>query len=442
MASLAEALIARGNNALNVNPPMGTTISLTTHGSDWYWTVFSVMCVFAIGFIASAFMMSRLERLFNYLAIGAAMFMALAYFSMASNLGNTGVQTEFSHYHGGGVRVVFFARYIGWFLAGPLVLFCLALFSGLHWMTTIFMAGLLEVYIVSGLIGALVATSYKWGYFTFGVSAWIIICYHFFGPGLISSRNLHADIRAPFLIGAGAIAFIWSLYPICWGLSEGGNVISPTSEGVFYGILDILTMCVLAYLIWMAGVLGMAKFGIRFSDRAAIGEGGAAAEKPAYGHEQQRSIDTGTTATGEYPARGPEQTQTGVGATAGPGTGAGTAVGAGTGVSSTNPRPGAAAQTGQGTQEYAYERDREQFDTLYDPGNPTTTSVRRDALLNNDKPSMGPSGHAKGTSNGVRSESDKGKFKFSAMATGDRCIIASDRGAFTAPEGRVEIPVM
>jgi bacteriorhodopsin len=28
------------------------------------------------------------------------------------------------------------------------------------------------------------------------------------------------------------------LYPVCWGLSEGGNVISPDSEFIFYGILD------------------------------------------------------------------------------------------------------------------------------------------------------------------------------------------------------------
>lgn len=30
------------------------------------------------------------------------------------------------------------------------------------------------------------------------------------------------------------------LYPIAWALSEGANVISPTSEAVFYGVLDLL----------------------------------------------------------------------------------------------------------------------------------------------------------------------------------------------------------
>ena len=29
-------------------------------------------------------------------------------------------------------------------------------------------------------------------------------------------------------------------YPICWALSEGANVISPTSEMIWYGILDII----------------------------------------------------------------------------------------------------------------------------------------------------------------------------------------------------------
>jgi len=34
-------------------------------------------------------------------------------------------------------------------------------------------------------------------------------------------------------------AFIWLLYPICWGLSEGSNAITVTSEMIFYGILDL-----------------------------------------------------------------------------------------------------------------------------------------------------------------------------------------------------------
>lgn len=50
---------------------------------------------------------------------------------------------------------------------------------------------------------------------------------------------------------SGWTIFLWALYPIAWGLSEGGNVISPDSEAVFYGILDILAKVVFgALLIW------------------------------------------------------------------------------------------------------------------------------------------------------------------------------------------------
>lgn len=33
---------------------------------------------------------------------------------------------------------------------------------------------------------------------------------------------------------------VWIGYGIAWGVSEGGNMISPAEEGVFYGILDLL----------------------------------------------------------------------------------------------------------------------------------------------------------------------------------------------------------
>ena len=43
------------------------------------------------------------------------------------------------------------------------------------------------------------------------------------------------------------------MYPICWALSEGGNVIQPDSEAVFYGILDLITFGVLPIaLTWLA----------------------------------------------------------------------------------------------------------------------------------------------------------------------------------------------
>ena len=56
----------------------------------------------------------------------------------------------------------------------------------------------------------------------------------------LHDRFAHERFRSGYFAGAAYVSFIWMLYPICWGLSEGSNTISPTSEMVFYGILDII----------------------------------------------------------------------------------------------------------------------------------------------------------------------------------------------------------
>jgi bacteriorhodopsin len=64
-----------------------------------------------------------------------------------------------------------------------------------------------------------------------------------------------SGFKTGFLVGAGYISFVWMLYPICWGLSEGSNTISPTSEMVFYGILDLLSAPVflLFFMVYLTG---------------------------------------------------------------------------------------------------------------------------------------------------------------------------------------------
>ena len=54
--------------------------------------------------------------------------------------------------------------------------------------------------------------------------------------GVRSRLMSHKSFYGP---AAGYIVILWLLYPVCWGLSEGGNVITVNSEMVFYGILDL-----------------------------------------------------------------------------------------------------------------------------------------------------------------------------------------------------------
>jgi len=94
--------------------------------------------------------------------------------------------------------------------------------------------------IVTGLVGALVASSYKWGYFVFAMFALFFIAYELLWVGRIHARHIGPEVSRTYMSCGGLTIFLWFLYPIAWGLSEGGNVIAPDSEAIFYGILDAL----------------------------------------------------------------------------------------------------------------------------------------------------------------------------------------------------------
>lgn len=68
-------------------------------------------------------------------------------------------------------------RYIQWFITFPLLLLELLLTTGLPLsdiLTTQFFS---VVMVVSGLVGSLVPSTYKWGYYVFGIFALFNIWY-------------------------------------------------------------------------------------------------------------------------------------------------------------------------------------------------------------------------------------------------------------------------
>lgn len=63
-----------------------------------------------------------------------------------------------------------YVRYIDWVVTTPALLLELALCSGLPLSDIITLIFFDLVMIITGLVGALVVSSYKWGYFVFGES--------------------------------------------------------------------------------------------------------------------------------------------------------------------------------------------------------------------------------------------------------------------------------
>lgn len=236
-----------GNNALANNGftnGSGTVNNhITTHGSDWYFAVCAVMAFSTIIFMGLSFGKSRSERIFHYITASITMVASIAYFCMGSNLGWAAITVEFSrpgnHLVSGNVRQIFYVRYIDWVITTPLLLLDLLLTCGLPAPTILYTILMDEIMIITGLVGALVTSDYKWGFFTFGCAAFLFVAWTVVIEGRTYARVLGPQVSRTYVIcGVWTIA-LWFLYPIAWGLCEGGNVISSDSEAVFYGILDI-----------------------------------------------------------------------------------------------------------------------------------------------------------------------------------------------------------
>ncbi|MCJ1337753.1 ion channel activity [Bachmanniomyces sp. S44760] len=250
-----------GNNAINVNGNTvnGATanIAITVRGSDWYWTVTAIMFLATLVFIGLSFTKPRTHRIFHYITAAITLIASIAYFTMASNLGFTPIIVEYIRSNPkvggmmGGYREIFYVRYIDWVFTTPLLLLDLLLTAGLPWPTILYTILMDEIMIVTGLVGAIVASSYKWGYFTFGCAAFLVVAWTVTWTARLHAKALGPDISRTYLICGVWTITLWFLYPIAWGLCEGGNVISPDSEAVFYGILDILAKPVFgALLLW------------------------------------------------------------------------------------------------------------------------------------------------------------------------------------------------
>jgi bacteriorhodopsin len=158
----------RRNNALDINSNIGppVDIAITTHGSSFYYAICAVMGFVALGVLGASAMKPRSDRIFFYITAAINTTACIAYFAMGSDLGWTPIDVEWIRSQAivaGTNREIFYARYIDWFITTPLLLMDLLLTAGVPWPSIIWTVFLDWVMIVTGLIGALISTRYKWG---------------------------------------------------------------------------------------------------------------------------------------------------------------------------------------------------------------------------------------------------------------------------------------
>ncbi|KAG9506899.1 hypothetical protein J7337_000443 [Fusarium musae] len=237
------AVIFARNDALDVNPQSGDA-RLSDAGSDWLWAVTAIYIVSFLAYFVLSFKPRNNERIFHYLFTIALFVGAIAYFSIASGIAYSVIPTQRNLGRALSYQI-YFAKYINWVVAFPIIILALGLMSGVSWATILFNIFLAWIWIISYLCSAYTTTSYKWGFFGFGTFAYLMLAFQTLHPGRTSAARL--GLSRDYLMLAGWVNLLWMLYPIAYGISDGGNVVGVTGSFIFFGILDVLLIPGLAF---------------------------------------------------------------------------------------------------------------------------------------------------------------------------------------------------
>ncbi|RPA96801.1 family A G protein-coupled receptor-like protein [Choiromyces venosus 120613-1] len=271
MEEVSSLLQARRNNVLNVDPKIANN-NITTHGSDWLWAVMALQGILLLGMIIWTFVTSARRRAFHCFSTAILLVATIYYYAMASNLGGHAVPVEFRR-RGipGRTRQVFWVRWIGYFINFSLIFFSLLLLSGVGWANILFTIGLTMLWATMLLVGGLVSSSYKWGFYVFALLIYFFIIWQVLGVARKHASRVDLGAHKIFTSLAAWTLFLMLLYPIAWGLSEGGNVLKSDSEAVFYGVLDIFSQGIFSLaLIVATRNLDFDRMGLSFTEYGRI----------------------------------------------------------------------------------------------------------------------------------------------------------------------------
>lgn len=236
-------LFARDSGgSLKTHPPAGDQY-LTTNGSNWLWAVTAVFIVSFLAFFVLSIRPRHGERIFHYLFAVALLTGAIVYYAQASDLAWRLVQqAQRGH---GLTRQIFWAKYVFWVVAFPVIIIALGLLSTASWASIVYNVVLAWIWIISYLVSAFTTSNYKWGFFAFGTLAWLVLAVGTFTDGRASATR--SGVGRDYLLLSGWTNFLWLNYIIAFGISDGGNIIGVTPMFIYFGILDLLLVPVVAF---------------------------------------------------------------------------------------------------------------------------------------------------------------------------------------------------
>ncbi|KAI2641934.1 heat shock protein 30 [Xylaria nigripes] len=269
-------LLDRSNDALRVNPPAGND-ALSVHGSDWLWAVTAFYIVSFITVFSLSFVARSGERIFHYLFTIALLVGSITYFAQASDLGFVLVNQIDSSPKLGFARQIFWPKYINWVVSFPVTTIALSLLSGVSWAVIVYNIFLSWIWVISYLVSAFTTSNYKWGFFAFGTLAMLLLDYN---TVLARSSAKRVGVLTHHTILSTWTNFLFFLYPIAFGVSDGGNTIGVTPGFIFFGVLDLLQLPVFAAaFIYLSRKWDYNKLNLVFTQYGRVQDGGHFPEK-------------------------------------------------------------------------------------------------------------------------------------------------------------------
>ncbi|KAJ3549978.1 hypothetical protein NM208_g234 [Fusarium decemcellulare] len=255
-------ILPRADNALTVNPPDGVNSSLSVNGSDWLWTVTAIYTASFLGLVILSFAAHESRRVFHYIFTVVLLVGSVSYYVQASDLGWTPIPISDDDHT---MTQLFFAKYINWVVAFPSLALALGLLCGISWTTIVCNIAVSWFWVLTYLATAFISSDYKWGAFAFGTLAYVILA--------MSTINESHEAAEPLGIGrdyrllSGWLNLLWLLYPVAFGLSDGSHKIGVTAGFVFFGVLDVLMVPVLAFaFLFLSRKWDWDKLNLAFSD--------------------------------------------------------------------------------------------------------------------------------------------------------------------------------
>lgn len=229
-------------------------------GKTVLWIVFIIMLVSSAAFALLAWTVPLGKRLYYTVTTLITIIAAISYFAMATGGAIDWHHDVLTHEHDHGIpdttqdlyRQVFWGRYVDWALTTPLLLLDLGLLAGMSGGHIIMAISADLIMVLTGLFAAFPDTNtQKWGWYTISCAAFLVVIWHLAINGR-RAASAHGAVGGLYTSLAVYTVLIWTAYPIVWGLSEGGRIISVDAEVIVYAILDILAKPVFGFWLLFA----------------------------------------------------------------------------------------------------------------------------------------------------------------------------------------------